>query len=143
MSISTKANDWEVTCVMQGGGGAVVGAMGFIFLFSSKKAKINKREFLFVGGGLGAGGTANGASMTPNQMTKIKCSRPFSILDLNNSTGRISTAGAGFVAGGGGMAITAFEWFDGSLFSSQALHGFSWGTGASAFILAGLWRKMR
>ena len=60
MSASTKANDWECVGIATIGGAAGAGGALTMFQFRSKAADF-MGEYLFVGGGVGIGGSLNGA----------------------------------------------------------------------------------
>jgi hypothetical protein len=145
MSLSTKANDWEVAGVAQVGGAAAVGGGVWWLEFRSSAAGM-KETFMFGGLGIGVGGSVGGAS-APDFSTAqpsyspLACERAFSIHDLNYSAGRLTTAGAGLAVGYGLVYVSAFN-FDGALFSSQSCHGFTVGVGASAITTVGMWRSM-
>ncbi len=145
MGNGTNVTDWEVAGVAQVGGAATVGGGVWMFEFKSTLAAV-KQPFIFVGGGLGLGGSMGGASApdmssgTPSY-TALTCDRAFSINDLSGSAGRLTTAGAGLSVGYGVTIITAFNW-GGSMFSSQECYGISIGVGASAITMVGYWHTL-
>ena len=137
MSKQTQANDWKVSGVAQIGGAAVVGGGVFFFQFLSEQASV-KESFIFSAFGLGAGGSAGGVSLRPDQPTAIRSDQSFSINDLDSSLGRITSATASLSVGYSLVYISAFN-FSGSLFSSQSVSGGSAGVGLGAFTMAGMW----
>ena len=103
MSASVKANDWECVGVATVGGAAGPGGSLTMFQFRSKSADY-LGEFLFVGGGVGFGGSLNGAvapspsdfynrGANMNYWTKLNGSKSFSSDDLSNCPGVMSSAG--------------------------------------------------
>ncbi len=145
MGHGTRATDWGVAGVAQVGGAATVGGGLWMFEFKSVLAAA-RQPFVFIGAGLGLGGSMGGASApdmsagTPSY-TSIACDRPFSVDDLSGSAGRLTTAGAGLALGYGVTIVTAFNW-GGSMFSSQECYGISIGVGASAITMVGYWRAL-
>jgi len=145
MGRGTKATDWEVAGVAQVGGAATVGGGLWMFEFKSSLAGM-KVPFLFIGAGLGLGGSIGGASapdMSSGQpsYTALRCDRAFGVDDLSGSAGRLTTAGAGMAVGYGVVIITAFN-FRGPMFASQECYGFTIGVGASAMTTVGMWQEM-
>jgi len=117
----------------------------------SREAAIHAHPFIFTGYGLGFGGSIGGAVLPspidivqgakPNLYTKIRVDMAFSIDDLNCSGGRLSTMGAGFAIGGGVVVVSAFN-FSRVMFNSQETYGFTAGVGASAMVVAGIWKAL-
>jgi len=145
MGNGTKVTDWEVAGVAQVGGAATLGGGAWMFEFKSTLAAV-KQAFVFVGAGLGVGGSVGGASApdfsagTPSY-TAITCDRAFSVDDLSGSAGRLTTAGAGLAVGYGVTIISAFN-LRGSMFSSQECYGISIGVGAGAMTTVGYWHTL-
>lgn len=140
MSFTKQASDWKVATVAQVGGAASVGGGVFWVMFQSDTAGV-KETFAFSGGGIGVGGSAGGASLTPDSPSAIVCDRAFSVADLHNSAGRLTLAGASLAVGYALVYISAFNW-SGSMFSSQYAGGFGAGVGLGAMSLVGVWTSM-
>ena len=140
MSIRTQANDWKANCVAQVGGAAVVALVEFFVVLSSEQANVTK-TFTFTGYGLGVGGSAGGASLTPNSPSSLICDQSFSAHDLDGSFGRFTTATASLSVGYSLGYVSAFNW-SGSLFSSQSVSGFSAGVGLGAITTSGFWKMI-
>jgi hypothetical protein len=145
MDLALAVKDWEVAGVAQVGGAAVVGAGAWWFEFRSPSKKL-RELFMFVGAGLGGGGSIGGATAGIDfesqglQYTAIVCERAFSVSDLDMSAGRLTVLGAGLAIGYGYIGITAFN-RSGFLFSSQDLHGLTVGVGVSGMTTVGYWRS--
>jgi hypothetical protein len=95
---------------------------------------------MFLGLGVGVGGSIGGTSLNPASAASIECDRSFSVYDLDSSTGRVTFAGASFMVGYSLLYISAFN-LSGSLFSSQEVHGYAAGVGAGGITLVGMWRS--
>ena len=141
MSLQTKTSDWRVAAIAQVGGGFKGAGGAFWFQFTSRRADA-RETFMFTGGGLGVGGTGNGASLTPNSGAPIDCDSPFSVEDLHLSAGRLTVGTVSFVVGYSVLWISAFN-TDDSLFSSQYAPGWGAGVGAGAMSLVGVWSSAR
>ncbi len=150
MSASTKANDWECVGVATAGGAAGAGASVTMFQFRSKAADF-LGEYIFVGGGIGAGGSLNSAvAPSPtdlynkgqgmNYWSKITSSRPFSSDDLSNCMGLMSSAGVSAAYGYSLVYLTA-GLFD-VLFKSQYIGGWGIGVGVSASVMRGYFIRL-
>ncbi|HWD00598.1 MAG TPA: hypothetical protein VG456_27765 [Candidatus Sulfopaludibacter sp.] len=145
MGYSTKASDWKVAGAASLGGGAILGAGAWTFMLQSRHANYSG-FFVFLGAGLGAGGSLNGAS-APNLRTghlnwsDIHCESAFSAEDLNLSMGRLTTGSAGLAVGYGLCYLTAFS-FSQIWFESQSCNGLSVGVGAVAATTAGMWKHL-
>lgn len=146
MGLGTKASDWEVCGLGDVGAARQVAAGIFLFDFRSQTAGITGR-FRMSGAGMGVGGNASGTmiplpdGMPLNHFTAIECDEPFSLYDLDNCWGRITTAGVGKVLGWGICYITAAPAFFSTraYFHSQNVGG--WGTtfSPSAMVIIGGW----
>lgn len=144
------AFDWKVTSLGQVGGGAGVAGGAWFFTFRSKTAKVEV-PFVFVGFGLGVGGSLGGASI-PNASDAKRGNLSwtnvlhvdedgFKADDLNWAKGRLTTIGASVGAGYGVMYITAFTTFGGTLFRPRQLVGYVAGVGANAATTFGMWKR--
>ena len=140
MGLTTQARDWKCATAAQIGGAAQVGGGVYWILFQSAEAHA-REMFMFIGGGLGLGGSVGGANVTPDSLTAITCDQAFSVADLNMSPGRLTLAGAALAVGYAVVYISAFN-LSGSLFTSQYVGGFGAGVGVSAQTLVGYWRSM-
>jgi hypothetical protein len=146
---STKATDWEACGVAQAGGAVGVAVGTSVWQFRSALAN-RQANFNFTGVGAGVGGDlgggvapspANVATNTqPNLWTSLTCNTPFSLNDLNASSGRITSAGASAGIGYSAVFISAGTFP--SLFSSQNVSGWNTGVGANASVLLGMWNMM-
>ncbi len=144
MGFHTTAADWEFTGVCQIGGAAGLGGGGFMFEFRSATAEV-REEVFFIGGGIGAGGSMGGAGapdISTGQMSfsPITCDQPFSLSNLHNCGGRLTSLGAAAVLGAGMLYISAAT-FREEYFHSQGGFGFSLGGfGLGGFTFVGLWK---
>ena len=147
MGLNDKASDWQVAGIAQVGGAAGLGAGVWWFEFFSQA--VNTREpFMFIGAGIGAGGSIGGASApdltdlgnAKPAYSQLACARPFSVSDLDMSIGRLTSAGAGIGPGYGLLYISGLN-TDGALFSSQSVSGWTIGVGATAIAVIGYWRS--
>lgn len=163
MISSKKANDWEIAGIAQVGGADVVGAGVYFFEFRSKAADF-RGQFIFIGGGLGLGGSVGGASMPApgdfvcaraySPFSSLRCDRDFSADDLDLVAGRITSAGASFAYGYSVVRVTAFtnalaagpgllvQAFLPTLFHSFPASGWGTGVGASVTVFSGIWKKI-
>jgi len=146
---SAKATDWEVCGVAQAGGAVGVAVGTSVWQFRSALAN-RQANYNFTGAGLGLGGDLGGAgapspvdvakNQQPNLWTQLQCDTAFSLNDLNGSSGRITSAGAGFALGYSIVYISAGTFP--SLFHSQNVSGWSVGVGANASVMVGMWNQM-
>jgi hypothetical protein len=149
MSQHTTARDWEAAGIVTMGGadGAALAVMFFDFRSLSARTRA---PFLFIGGGLGFGGSLGGGSgpspldvirnKVPDMYTPIKCLTKFSVDDLDCSSARVTAIG---VAGGYGytsMRISAG--IVRQLFSSADVSGWNTGVGISGSTLVGVWKQI-
>lgn len=142
MGILDTARDWKVAPAAQVGGSALLVGGGVYWLtFDSETAGISE-TFMFIGGGLGIGGSVGAVSLSPNSPVEIECERAFSVADLNMSPGRLDMAGASLAAGYGFMWISAFTLKGFMLFSSQYVGGWNAGVALNAQTIVGYWRSM-
>lgn len=150
MSASIKSNDWQTVAVATVGAAVGGGASLTMFQFRSKKSDF-LGEYLFVGGGIGLGGSLNSAvAPSPsdfvnrgrdlNYWCDLKVSKPFSGDDLSNSSGDITSAGVSAAYGYSIVFITAGI-FD-KLFSHQYIGGWGIGVGVSASTMKGIWVRL-
>lgn len=159
MARNLSVSDWEATSVVQMGGAAGGGGGLYFFEFRSKNADF-RGQFVFVGGGVGAGGSVGGASAPSpadiyrnkgyNPFTKLDCDQAFTANDLDKSVGRISSMGASGAYGYSITCITALKnpyfaaltltLFGDSMFHSQNVGGFGVGVGANVTIFGGVWK---
>ncbi len=140
MSFTTQANDWQVLGIAQLAGGAAVGGGIFFLEFKSATAQVSE-AFVFLGGGLGVAAYSSGTAAPFSKYESIACDQSFSITDLNNSPGRITSGGISLVAGFGILYISAFN-LSGPLFSSQGVYGPCAGVGAGLLTTFGIWRSI-
>jgi hypothetical protein len=155
MSLGIKANDWQACGVLSLAGSDGIGGGLFIFDFFSAKANLTAR-FTFKGGGVGLGGKYNGESWGGDASgtampadvgsfgpwSSIKCSKEFSVWDLNGAWGRLTTLSGGIGLTFGFVYITAappWSIFT-NYFASQNVGGFGTGIGVTGLILVGNWR---
>ena len=147
--LDTKSEDWQVTGVASVGIANVAASGLFFYEFKTKNVK---EMFLFVIGGVGAGGSLGSISAgnivtVPNVKyealvySPIMCIKPFSIADLHISAGRLSSEGASFMGGYNCTWITAFN-LSGDLFLSQYVGGISAGVGVHALTSLGIWLSL-
>lgn len=144
MGTATRATDWRVNGLAQVSGGAGAGGGVFYFVFKSHSAKV-KKEFVFVGGGIGGGlkrspSIASG-SLSPASFSRIHGDMAFSADDLDGAGGRVTQLGASFMVGYSLVFISAFTG-NGTLFHSQSAHGWSGGVGLSGVVIYGVWAAL-
>jgi hypothetical protein len=151
MAFDTQADDWEVSSICQAGGASGAGGGVWLFNFQSADANFYGANFIFIGGGMGVGGSIGGASF-PNMFkqsrlggsalvwSSIQCDRPFSAADLNWAPGRVTTAGLSLSVGYTLLYVSAKNLPFSSLFLSQSCNGPSIGVGATAMATVGLWK---
>jgi hypothetical protein len=139
MGLSTEADDWQVLCINSFGVALGLAAAVFIFDFNSETAGLTAR-FRFVGFGSGIG-TRILSVVLPglSDWSQISCDRPFSVVQLDHTSGTMASASVGVGATIGPCLISAIK-SSGSLFSDQDAGGLSAGLSAGAFLLAGRWR---
>ena len=92
MSTTVAASDWETQGVAQVGGAAGLGGAMYLFVFRSRSADC-RALFVFIGAGVGLGGSVGGASVpspsdilqnvSPYMWTSIPCTRAFAATDLD------------------------------------------------------------
>lgn len=147
MGLRTDATDWEFAGLAQLGGAAGVGGGANAFFFRSASAGVNEMV-LFLGGGIGAGGSLGGSG-APDfdtgrmSYSPIECTQAFSLHDLHNSSGRVSNGGVACAVGYGATYISA-GWGDNILFEHQGGLGLSaGGFGLSATMFFGVWQVLR
>lgn len=145
--LEKQIHDWQVSGLAQTGGGSGLAGGVWFFAFYSPSAKLTE-YFGYLGGGVGVGANIGGVGLPyPSDLGKglsyspIKCERPFSVVDLNHSGGRVSMLGAGLVAGLSSCVISAFN-FSGELFSGQECSGMSIGVGACGISTVGFWASV-
>lgn len=146
MGYKDEAVDWQACGVAQVGFVAGVGAGLYCFEFRSKAAN-SRAVFTFLSVGFGVGGSLGGGTApSPTDVAKnrlpeiwsdLKCSRPFSLEDLNHSYGVLETIGA---AGAIGYYATRISsgWAT-KLFNQQVTSGWGTGVGAMGAVLSGVW----
>jgi hypothetical protein len=145
MGLSTQASDWQVCGVMQVAGAATVGAGWYVFDFYSATAGICGR-FNFRGGGIGAGGNASGTALPIEGMgfspwSSIETDHSFSLSDLNNCWGRLTSLSIGVAVQVGVLYISAAPRFFSTraYFHSQNVGGLGTGLGAGGVVFIGGW----
>lgn len=146
MGYKDEGADWQACGVAQVGVVVGVGAGLYIFEFRSKVANTRaKYTFLSVGFGLG-GSLGGGVAPSPVDVAKnrlpeiwsdVKCSRPFSLEDLNHSYGVLETIGAAGAIGYYATRISA-GWAT-KLFDQQVTSGWGTGVGIIGAVLSGVW----
>jgi hypothetical protein len=150
MSATTKANDWECVGVATAGGALGGGAAVTMFQFRSKAADF-LGEYVFVAGGIGAGGSLNSAvapsptdlynkGQNMNYWSKISSQRAFSSDDLSNCMGVMSSAGVS-AAYGYSLVYLSAGVFD-VLFRDQYIGGWGIGVGVSASVMRGYFIRL-
>jgi hypothetical protein len=145
MATDTQASDWEFAGITQVSLGAGLGGGGYLFMFRSRTAEFHGEVF-FCGAGLGVGGGVGQGMAAPDlsgriPYSAIQCGNAFSMADLDNSIGRLVSAGAAIFAGYGGVSVSAMNIGTGVLFDNAGGFGVSAGglnVGANAFV--GVWR---
>ena len=101
-------------------------------------------RFRLSGAGIGLGGNASG-TMLPVQgvspWSSIECDEAFSINDLNNCWGRLTTLSVGAAVTAGVVYITAAPrfWSTRTYFHSQDVGGLGTGLGAGGMVIIGGW----
>ncbi len=159
MARNLSVSDWEVASIVQMGGAAGPGAGLYFFEFRSKNANF-RGQFIFTGGGIGAGGSIGGASAPSpadvfrnkaySPFAKLDCDQSFTANDLDKSAGRISSIGASGAYGYSFTYITALKnpylaaltltIFGDTLFHAQSVGGFGVGVGAGVNVFGGVWK---
>lgn len=155
-----KTTDWQVCCIGQVAGGAVVAGGWFLFVFYSAEAG-GSAYVVFSGIGAGAGGNISGV-LNPEDYGAVSAPwssmytvpymcgvHPFSINDMNGANGRISCASGGldiigygvtYITAGNSSATDAY-------FFAQNVGGLGFGEGSgfgfSADILSGGWTFLK
>jgi hypothetical protein len=162
MGWKTQADDWKVTGICQIGGGALVGGGMWLFRFQSFDAGREAHDFMFIGAGIGYGGSIGGASIplgpiikqamdqifglrpdkthSPLSWSELNCDSAFSADDLNYAPGRVTTGGAGLAVTYSLLYISAKNLPFRSLFRSEPCGGWSTGVGASVITTVGFWK---
>lgn len=145
MGFATSANDWQVSGIAQIAAGEAVAAGLYVFDFYSATANVTGR-FRLSGTGIGLGGNASG-TLVPAEIgpfgpwSSIDCDESFSLSDLNNCWGRLSTLSVGMGLLFGVVYITAAPrfWSTRTYFHSQNVGGFGTGAGAGGMVIVGGW----
>ena len=145
MGLGERATDWQVCGVAQIAAGEAVAAGIYVFDFYSATANITGR-FRLSGAGIGLGGNASG-TLVPAEIgpfgpwSSIACDEAFSLSDLNNCWGRLSTLSVGMGLLFGVVYITAAPrfWSTRTYFHSQNVGGFGTGAGAGGIVIIGGW----
>jgi hypothetical protein len=151
MGFDTQADDWMVHTVGQVGGADGVGGGAWLFCFQSANADFYNANFAFIGGGVGVGGSINGASFAKiptgsglgsrsNAWSNIKCYTKFSAADLNWAPGRVTSAGVSLAIGYTLLYVSAMNLPLTRLFHSQPCNGLSIGVGITVMTTIGLWK---
>jgi hypothetical protein len=151
--IETRTSDWEIASTVSVGGAAVFGTGVWAFQLKSNAVSV-EANFVFQALGVGGGGWygLTGVSSPSSDRfdpsaaySPLPCTQAFSIEDLHEAAGIISSGGYGvgakggsFGLGAGAMAINAIT-PRGNLFTfiTGGIGGSS--VGASAFGGAGIW----
>ncbi|WP_156387400.1 hypothetical protein [Devosia sp. Root105] len=146
MSNDAMAADWQCVGVAQVGAAVIVAGGIYCFEFRSSSANV-RAKFLFIGGGLGAGGSLGGGmspspldfatNTIPDIWTSLECRRPFSANELDKAYAALTTLGAAFALGYSLMSITG-GWVD-PLFTAQNVSGWGTGVGAGGAMMPGIW----
>jgi hypothetical protein len=149
MSTEVAAADWQCVGVAQVGGAVVLAAGLFCFEFRSEAANF-RGQYLFVGGGIGAGGSLGGGTAPspgdfisdtpPDLWTSLQCEREFSADDLHLAYAALSNLGAAGAYGYTLMGISAG--LTDPLFTDQNVSGWGTGVGISGSILVGVWTRI-
>jgi hypothetical protein len=144
MDFSMKVSDWQFAGVVTMGGAGGIGAGVFWFEFFSQRAAV-REVFYLAAAGLGLGGSLGGASPVTRRGTvdysPISCIRPFSVNDLDNSSGAIGSGGVALVVGIGYTFISALN-REGLMFQRNGGVGINLGgAGAGVFEMMGTWRS--
>ncbi len=149
MARNVASSDWECVGVAQVGGAAILAAGLYCFEFRSQGANY-RGKLLFVGGGLGAGGSLGGgvapspadfaSHQYPNLWTPLNCRRPFSADELHLAYAALATIGAAAAYGYAITRITA-GWVT-PLFTDQDVSGWGTGLGVTAAMMPGIWREI-
>jgi hypothetical protein len=150
MSTTKKASDWEALAIASIGGAGGLGGELIMFQFRSKEARF-EGDYLFIGGGIGAGGSLNGAiAPSPadvarggrgmNLWSSIKVLKPFSGDDLDMAYAKVDSASVAGAYGYSFMLITG-GFFD-RLFNLQSVSGWSVGVGINVGIMPGIWKRL-
>jgi hypothetical protein len=151
MGFGEIADDWSASGIMQVGGAATAGAGIWLFQFKSVDADYCG-IFMFIGAGLGAGGSIGGVSLPDLSHIKpdptksvyawsdLDCDTQFSARDLNWAPGRLTTGSVSMVVGYGVTYISAKNLPFTSLFLSQSVGGWGAGVGAVAMTTVGFWK---
>ena len=137
----TKTNDWEVASYFSVGAGEILGAQRVHFVFMSKRLNARK-NFKFTGAGLTVGTLPVGVScsgISKGGFTRLHCDSPFSLDDLNWTSGRLSSATVAAAGGVGVFCISAG--FFPSLFTSQNIWGESLGVDIALDAMIGVWQQ--
>ncbi len=145
MGLGDKASDWQVCGLMQVAAGATLAAGMYGFDFYSAALNTTGR-FRLSGAGVGAGGNASGTMLPLEGMgfspwSSIDCDEPFSINDLNNCWGRLSSLSVGVGVQVGVVYISAAPrfWSTRTYFHSQNVGGLGTGLGAGGILIIGGW----
>jgi len=146
MGLGDQASDWQVCGVGQVGVGLAIAAGDYVFDFYSSSLAMTAR-MRFYGVGVGLGGNASGTALPKvigpfGPWSAIGVDQPFSINDLNNCWGRLTTVDVGAGVSFGAVYITAAPrfWSSNTYFNAQNVGGFALGLGAGAIVLIGGWK---
>jgi hypothetical protein len=150
MSSSKKAADWQALSIVTMGGAAGVGAEVIFFQFRSKEADY-EGTYLFLGAGLGAGGSLGGAiAPSPsdfangghniNLWSDIKSKKPFSGDDLDATYLAVDSASFAGAYGYSVMLITAGTFT--KYFSMQNVGGWGVGVGVTISGMGGILKRL-
>lgn len=150
MSANQSSADWSCVGVAQVGGGFGVAAGIYCFEFRSLSANF-RGTYLFVGGGLGVGGSLGGGvapspgdfvnhDQVPDLWTPLVCRRPFSGDDLDKAYAALTTLGVGAAYGYAVTSISA-GWVD-PLFTDQNVSGWGTGVGVAGAMMPGVWIRI-
>lgn len=149
VNATVPATDWECVGVAQVGGAVVIAAGVYCFEFRSRAADV-RGQYLFVGGGLGLGGSLGGGAApgpgdfvsnhVPDLWTALECRQPFSADDLHLAYAALSTLGA---AGAYGYFVTRITagWAN-PLFAEQDVSGWGTGVGVVGAMMPGIWLRI-
>jgi hypothetical protein len=149
MSQHTAANDWEIAIICQMGA-AGGGAAGLFFADVRSKKAQTRAPFIFIGGGLGFGGSMGGGggpspadvvrNHVPDMYTSIPSKVRFSVDNLDCASGKIISLGAAGAYGYSYVSISAGMLPP--LFESVNCSGWGTGVGISGSMIVGIWKQL-